>query len=225
MPVKKKKVETKVGQKKALPAFEFGDDKIERLLSPKKKMDMQVEGLLSGLGDSFNLLVLSNKANHSIVINVLLRRFSQKSGASVVYVAVNKPAEKIKKELLADGLDLRDFKFIDMVSMELGAQKSAAQKDVSFISSTSGLNELIDEIQKSFKEKKGGSQMLLLDSVSTLLVYNDSGPVEKLIHALMGRLNKLNVSGVFLMAKSEEHEDIIQTISQFCDRVVEADNF
>ncbi len=214
MPVKKKK---------PLPSMGFDDEKIEQLLSPQKKMGLQVDGMLSGLGDSFNLLVLSNKANHEVVTNALLKKFSQKPGALVVYVAVNKPAEKIKKGLLAQGLELKNVRFIDMVSMELSANRAVSDKNVSFISSTSGLNELLDEIQKSFKEKKSGSQLLLLDSVSTLLVYNDSGPVEKLLHALMGRLNKMNVAGVFLMAKSDEHEDIIQTISQFCDKVVEAD--
>lgn len=219
MPVKKKKQP----KKKQLPLTGFDDEKIEQLLSPEKKMDLQVESLLLGLGNSFNILVLSNKANHEVVTNALLRKFLQKSGAMVVYVAVNKPAEKIKKGLLAQGLELSNIRFIDMVSMELGAGKAVPDKNVSFISSTSGLNELLEEIQKSLREKNSGSQLLLLDSVSTLLVYNDSGPVEKLLHALMGRLNKMNVAGIFLMAKSDEHEDIIQTISQFCDKVVEAD--
>jgi len=67
MPVKKKK---------QLQLKSFDDEKIEQLLSPKKKMELQVDGLLSGLGESFNLLVLSNKANHEAVTNSLLKKFS-----------------------------------------------------------------------------------------------------------------------------------------------------
>lgn len=207
--------------KKLFPKTDsFGDDKIEMLLSPKTGVDLKIENTLLELNQVFNLLFISNKTSFSPAITFLMKKFSKKKGSHVTYVAVNKPFEKVQKEFLDEKIDLNNVNFIDMVTMQVGAQKVPA-KNVTYLSSAESLSEVLEEIERKISEKVAGEKFLLFDSVSTLFVYNDPLPVEKMIHSLMGKLSRFKVSGVFLMAKSEEHEDIIQTISQFCDKVIE----
>ncbi len=194
--------------------------KIEGFLSPKSRMGLKIESVIGALEPNFNLLLLVNQDNYSLLILPLLRAFSKQKDRGIIFVAVNKPFEKIKAELLKGDFPLQNIRFIDMVSSMVGAKK-VEDKCVFYLPATSSLNDLIEAIQHELEEKKQKNVVLVFDSVSTLLVYNDALPVEKMVHSLIGKLGKFSVDGVFVMAKSKEFAGPVQTISQFCDKVVE----
>jgi len=197
------------------------DKKIEKLLSPNLRMDVKFEDIFSDVKSTFNMLILVNQKNYSNSIMSLMRRFTKEEG-NIVYVAVNKTFEKLKSQFLKENINIKNVVFIDMVTELVKGQKSVS-KNVFYLPSPSNLNDLMEVIDKNIQNKKG-DKILLFDSISTMFVYFEPLSVEKMIHSLIGKLNKFSVDGIFLMAKSKEESNMIQTIGQFCDKVVEMDN-
>ncbi|MBI2597940.1 MAG: hypothetical protein HYW50_01960, partial [Candidatus Diapherotrites archaeon] len=180
------------------------EEKLEALFSPKKSFDLSIEGAFLDLEFPFNILILSKDESTSIVSPSLVKIFLQKKYPALVYVSVNKPVERLKIVFEREKISLSKVKFIDMITMQTGAKK-LQDKSVSYLSSTSSLNDLMDEIEKCMSGAPA-KKALIFDSVSTLLVYNDPLPVEKLVHSLIGKLSNFKSAGIFLMAKSQEQE-------------------
>lgn len=63
----------------------------------------------------------------------------------------------------------------------------------------------------------GKNFFIIVDSLSTLLVYNDEKLVEKFAHRLSGKARLLNAKAVFLINPGKK---LIQTISSFCDKTI-----
>lgn len=82
--------------------------------------------------------------------------------------------------------------------------------------SLSELSLLIDTLCNEKKIK-----FIVLDSLSTLLLYNDTKEVEKFAHDLLNKTRKAGVSITILVPKENSKEDILAEITQFCDKEIE----
>ncbi len=145
----------------------------------------------------------------------IIRRFAKDKG---IYVTLNSTYSALIKELDVHMIKTEETSFIDMISVMTNS-KATVRKGVSYLESANNLTELVLLIDKKLSRFMGGS-FLIVDSVSTLLIYNEPKEVEKLIHVLVGKANSFNSRLVLLMVDSKEHEGIIETIGQFCTRVI-----
>jgi len=66
---------------------------------------------------------------------------------------------------------------------------------------------------------KGGEKYFMLDSVSSLLIYNNAGTVARFLHFLTGKLREWGARGV-LFAVDTEVKELLPYISQFVDDTV-----
>lgn len=192
------------------------------LLSDERKIDLKIEKEFLGLKESYIVLMIVKPKNYSEAILGLFRRFVGKEKIAGVYITVNKSFEKLSSELNFHNIDINNVKFIDMTTMMVGSTPIRA-KNVSYLESATDLTELMLLLDKKLGSLRKDNCFLILDSVSTLLVYNEPAAIEKLIHALIGKINKFRARGVIIMVQSKEHEGAIQTISQFCDKVAMID--
>lgn len=99
--------------------------------------------------------------------------------------------------------------------------KMPEEKNVQYLESATDLTELMMFIDKRLTPS--GSPIIVFDSLSTLLVYNEPRSVEKLVHMLVGKADSFSSRLVLLMVKSREHEGTIETIGQFCSKVAQID--
>jgi hypothetical protein len=191
-----------------------------RLLSQENKTDLEIERQFENLKQSYVVLLLIDPAKYSQTRRGLLRRFVQKEKLSGLYITVNQPVEKLLKEIEFDEIDISQVHFIDMISKTSGANTPRIKK-VDYLESASDLTELMLLVDKIMPSLPSGKSFFVLDSISTLLVYNEVESVEKLAHALIGKLNSYNCKSILVMVKSQDKGGALQTISQFCDKVAE----
>lgn len=196
------------------------DEQIRRLLSPEAKMDLKIERGFADLKGSYCVLAVTSPESYSDARNGLFRRFVQNEKMPGLYVSINKTYEKLKEELDRNGIESRDMQFIDAVTRMAGSVV-ISERNVLYLESPAGLSALMIAIEKKIKSIPQNKKFLVLDSVSTLLVYNEAGSVEKFVHALVGKINQHRARGILLLVRSRKCSGTIQTISQFCDRVIE----
>lgn len=192
----------------------LGQAELERLVSEEQKADLLVEKVLCGLPESYSILLLTNPESYSAVKSAVLRKLSGEKG---IYVAANSPFNSLLEEISKYSLKCDDIFFIDLVSKMTNA-KIPHEKNVYYLESANELTELMILIEKKISPS-GSGPIIVFDSISTLLVYNDPKAVEKLVHVLVGQANSVSSRLILLMVNSREHEGTIETIGQFCTKV------
>jgi hypothetical protein len=138
---------------------------------------------------------------------------------NVIYVSTNKPYDHIVSLFHDEDIDTSKIFFIDCISKEVGSSTASKEcincmlvespRDITGLSIA--INAAIDNIS--------GDKLLLLDSLSTMLIYNDSKVVGKFSNFLINRLRVKGVSGIILAIESDVDKDIIQSIESFVDEV------
>ena len=61
---------------------------------------------------------------------------------------------------------------------------------------------------------------LAVDSLSTLLIYNDPKSVSKFAHLLTEKMRRWNTSGSLLTVEMNAEKDVVSQLAPFCDKVV-----
>jgi len=148
-----------------------------------------------------------------------------RAGDKGIYVSSNRPTNDLIEKLLAYSFDLREnleasgIRVVDLMSRSVGANEV---KDSIYVSSPSELSAIQMAIEKAFDRIDGeaGKTWLLLDSISTLLVFNSPGAVLQFLHFLIGRLRVLQFNGVIFTVEGSVEEKVLSTIRQFCDMVI-----
>ncbi len=151
-----------------------------------------------------------NPKSNEQLLSILLN--SQKLRG--IYVTLNKGCLDIADTLKKNKVDISKVYFIDAISRNAGAKKI----DVSctYVSSPQALTELSLAIMTLVESKK--FDFLYLDSLSTLLVYNDSHTTEQFIHYVIGKLKAHQIGMLVISLKGDpESARLFPILSQFAD--------
>ncbi|MDP6670319.1 MAG: hypothetical protein QGI60_00705 [archaeon] len=85
-----------------------------------------------------------------------------------------------------------------------------------YIDSPRNLTGVIIKLDEIMEKLSNEENYLVLDSITTLLIYNKESSVEKLVHTLSSRMKPWNAHGIFILMEPTK-EQIKNTITQFSD--------
>lgn len=163
------------------------------------------------------ILYIINPENYFKKIIGILKK--ELKGETLIYVTTNKPYSNLKNLFKKGGVKGEIF-FVDCISkMVLG--KSITEEEIEdciFVESPQSLTSLSIAINESLKHISG-KKTLLLDSLSTLLIYNDASTIGRFSNFLINKLNAFDVSVIVLTLESDIDKDIIRKIQSFVDEV------
>lgn len=167
------------------------------------------------------------KDNEIILVLVPNERYSEKIndiagiaasfGEKVCYVSTNKPYTTLMKNFEKDKTDTSKFCFIDCVTKS--AAGSAAGGKVVCVSSPKALTEMNIAMKKLLEANKPG--ITVFDSLSTLLIYEESSVVTRFVHSIISVFRSLGSKGVLIALKDEVKNELVKDLSMFVDKVVE----
>jgi len=167
-------------------------------------------------------LALTDAEKYDIAIDMFLSALLKTQKLKGVYVSLNKEYGQIGKRLKSMDIDDSQLQFIDGISKVAEDQIKASRN--MYLSGLKSLTEISFEITNAINS--GGFDFLFMDSLSTLLVYNDPKTTEMFCHYLINKLRSHQAGGILLCLKEDkEAEKLIPIISQFCDDCIEAEFF
>jgi len=139
-------------------------------------------------------------------INEVLKSFG---GGVGIYVSLNKTQKSIEELFKKEGINTEKIFFIDCVT------KEKTREDV-LHSSPRDLDQLLYSI-KNFAENIGEEKFLIIDALSTLLIYNS----ENKVAAFIGELIQKSPEEFKIIAFSPETkgEELLEKIFNFFDEV------
>ena len=155
------------------------------------------------------------RENSSVIIRSLLAK-----GYIVVVVTTNQPYAILKKNYEKDGIDLSKVGFIDAITRYAIGEVPVGAKGVRFTSSPSDLTQLGIAISDALKDLGGRKAAILLDSVSTMLIYLPSTNLSKFIHFVSSKLKILDMTGIFLAVEDGLDPTLLSQLTTFVDQVI-----
>ncbi len=136
-----------------------------------------------------------------------------------VIVTANRPHAVLRQNLDAAGIDLEGVEFVDCISAVTG-QHPQRQEGVTFIDGPLLLEMIALRAQQLARFMPDGDRFMVIDSLSTLKLYNGQEAVEEMTHNLATRLRLLGVTAAFLALQDGGAGPFLNTVSSYCDDVV-----
>lgn len=180
-----------------------------------QSIDAQLKKELGGMDKFICLMVVNSsnqhEANYSFIKHMLAR------GANGVYVTTNNPYPIMAEKLSKEGIPVDRMFFIDGVSNEVRGKEPKNCLYLDHLENLTGLGIMLNHTLSTAK----GKNFLVIDSMSTLLLYNAAGCLAKFAHFLTARMKMWGVSGVYLSLKDQSDPLLMSHLSQICDKIID----
>ncbi len=154
------------------------------------------------------------KASISIV-----RHLTKNKGLPGVYLSVNKPFASLQENFRKNGVRSELLIFIDAItSLAEGSAKES--EHCYYLESPENLSDISIAISQAVESIDYKEKFIFIDSLSTLLIYNNPETIIKFIHFLVSKMRAWNVVGIILSLKKRGESGLIAELGQFCDETI-----
>lgn len=158
--------------------------------------------------------VIPHESYNKHIVNIT--KEASKSCNLICYATLNRPYEMLLKIFEENSIDPNKFYFIDPSTKS--AASKACPKNVVPIESVSSITSLSIAISNVLEKKKADG--LILDSISTMLIYNNAASITKFMHFLVGKIKSLGCTGILTVLENDAKSSLMQDISMFADNVI-----
>lgn len=149
---------------------------------------------------------------------VLFEYFRNKNNTFCVYVTISRPYNALLKQYDELINNSKNIKFVDCVSRISGI--STTDSNCTYVESPTMLEKLGLEIINLFKEADERSEkFLIIDSLSTLMVYNDPDIVTKFFYYLVNITRSRSIHSAYLVIEEEEVDKQIKKLINLTDKI------
>ena len=170
------------------------------------------------LGGNFIILLSTNSKDYfNSVLETL--KFLTDRGMSGVYLTSARPYDYMMKNFEKYNINTENLFFIDTVSCMAGKFPGEHENCV-FIENPTSLEEIGMWTDTLMKRLKIENKFLILDSLSTMLIYNDATSLKKFGQLLINRLRLHESSGIFTSIDMEIQGGLYEALSALCDKTI-----
>jgi len=162
------------------------------------------------------LLIVPSESVDEVNRNIL-EYFANKKGAICIYTTFSKPYKVVFKNLKKSKIDTKKIFFIDCVTpvSEFGEINIADKVIFCQPNSLTNISISTTTALKNLPQDK--NRVLILDTISTLMLYNNRNDVIKFLHFLSGEIRRYGVKSLIFTLDEESDKSIISEVSRFCD--------
>ena len=158
-------------------------------------------------------LIPNDKYSESMID---ISKLVSKKFNNLCYITLNKPFDTITLLFKENKINTDKFFFIDGATSGFKEPKDVL--DVVFISSPKSLTELNININKIINKRK--IPIIIFDSLSTLLVYEQPSTVIKFTHSVISSMRTSKVKCIFTALEKDIESELIKDLGMFVDRIV-----
>ncbi len=159
------------------------------------------------------LYVVSPKAYEAKLIKILRGA----KGYTTIYVGTSKDTMQLQADFKRNKLDISRFFFIDCTSKQ-AQEKIKAPSNTICIKNPGSLTEISLTISEVIKQIQG-KKLLVVESLSSLLVYNSSILVSKFSNFLINNIQAHQIRGIFIVVNSDMSAELVAQVGSACDEI------
>ncbi len=136
-----------------------------------------------------------------------------------VIITANRPYHVLTKSMTEAGISLEGLEFIDCISALTGHQPPN-EAGVTYVDGPLMLEMIALRAQQLTRFMPEGDRFVVLDSVSTLRLYNGNDPVTEMTHTLSTRMRLMGVTTAFIALAEAGESGLRDAIAGYCDSVL-----
>jgi hypothetical protein len=136
---------------------------------------------------------------------------------SVIYVTTNKPYPHLVNLLKQDQVDTNRIFFIDCITKQILSVADEPDNCI-YINSPHEITAIGIAVSRAV-EHLAGEKYLFLDSLSTLLLYNDEKIIGQFSNFMINKMLVSDVSSIIMVLSSDVDKEVIKQIMSFVDEV------
>jgi len=133
----------------------------------------------------------------------------------ILYISLNKTADKIIGLLKETNIDTKKFLFIEAITRKI---KPVSNRKIIYINSPKKLEKFTTEFNQILEKEK--FDCIIFDSLSTMLIYQDEFSVIKFTHDLVTKLTVSHASGQLIYLSKDINSALVKDIAMFADNVI-----
>ena len=145
-----------------------------------------------------------------------IKYFSERFGMGL-YISLNKPSAVLQGAFEKGGLAPRSLVYLDSITNTTERRTESCH----YLGRMRELTDICIALAKMISEEKE-IKFVFVDSVSTLLIYNDSKSVARFCHSVTEKLRSMSLPAALVLVEMEEGKDVVAQLAQFCDAYVKA---
>jgi KaiC/GvpD/RAD55 family RecA-like ATPase len=140
----------------------------------------------------------------------------QKQGRRVLLVTADRPLRTLQAAFAAESIDVEQVHFLDCVSAMDGQAPAERPPNATFMASPTMLEMMAMRIEQ-LAQRLGADAYVVVDSLSTLAIYNGIPPVQEFSHYLANRLRTRSVPGDFIIMDNQDGRALQEKVAGFVD--------
>ncbi len=169
--------------------------------------------ILSQLKKNQNVVLISSSRDHEKTMNGLHKTVSKKF-KRICMITVNKSFSALIEKFQEQGIDYSNYYFIDCISEK--NMIVSQSKQCLYVSSPTALTELALALGKLRQV-----DLIILDNISSLLLYNKDAEVLKFLHSMMTKIRQTKTKAVYSILQ-ESKKEFVADLTLFADAVIES---
>lgn len=170
--------------------------------------------------NKFLLILLEEKEYLSRLDEII--KSVEKTRTKICYVCLSKPYADVMEELKNKEINIADFFFIDVLTSHY--RKPGPIENCIFVPTPTDLAAIRIAIKRAIEEKE--CIVILFDTISTLLIYQETSSIVKFTHHLLAEEKHENIKKLFIVLKGdsvpiEESQRLVGDLKMFADKTLD----
>ena len=178
-----------------------------------------------------NLIHKKSSGSYVVLFNLSLKNYPKQTVMIVqslvnkkhlpgVYLTINKPYNTLINTLNNNKIHAEMIIFIDAISNLNSSKKHNDHSHVTFLENPQDLSDMGIAVAEALESIHNKKKFLIVDAMSTLLLYNDEDLVAKFFHFLISKIRDMEVITIILNIKTKKDRNLVNEVGQFCDTVL-----
>ena len=177
--------------------------------------------LIQEIAKSKFLLILLEEKEYTAKLQEIIKSV-ENTRTKICYVCLSKPYTDVMEDIRKQKFNVSDFFFIDVLSSHYKEQESVG--NCIFVSAPTNLAAVREAVRKAVEDKK--CSVILFDTISTLLVYQETSSIVKFTHHILTDKEQENTKKLFIVLKGDtasgkENKTLIKDLSMFADSTLD----
>lgn len=194
-------------------------DELMAYLKGGGSLGAEIENRLDAMPGKYSVLLLAKQEKYGLLLMNVVKYFCKKK-MSGIFVTLNKPGKDLVGLFNEHGVNCENLFIVDGISKRRDLLMESNER-VSYIDTPKDLTDLESRILDFILKMNPGQKFFVLDSLSTLMIYNGERTVERFVHSLGEKLRAMGFKSVFIIMEGTRPE-IMNVLSQFTDKVITA---
>lgn len=193
------------------------NDEIYGLLRPGRNTYLKIAEVFDNSDNACVIMLIDNTSHHSDT-RIELLRYLKSNDYAGIYVTLNTPLANLVDLLKKTSINTENIFFIDGITKTTDTEIIESEH-CRYLESPRDIVDLSLLIDESMRKIKHPKKFVVIDSISTLMVYNNEQAIKQFTHSIIAKIKSQNAIGIIIAIDNTDN-DALNSIAHFCDKTL-----